>query len=165
MNRIKKHTPSLGLNRETRFRVLWWRATTVLSLATAALAAASCGNSDPIGPTDAEWVEVLLGEWDWESATGGIAGTTRTPASEGFTMRLVIEAQGRIEVFRNDSLLVSTTYQFVPAQDLGDKFLDPKLTYTDPVFGFGEHRVGLDGSRLLLTDPCCDGFVYRWLPR
>lgn len=163
MNGIERSS-SVGSWLVTLNQMVSRRIAILLTLGIVTFAAAGCASGDPIGPTDPEFLQFLIGEWDWESATGGIAGTTRTPASEGFTMRLDLQSQGRIEIFRNDSLMVSTPYQFVPARDLGDEWADPKLTYTDPVLGFTEQSVGLDGNRLVLTDPCCDGFVYRWSP-
>ncbi len=123
------------------------------------VAATACG-SNPVEPT----VEArLFGTWEWVEAEGGIAGSVITPETEGFTMRLVITRPNRIELFRDGVSERVTSFEFLPAQDLVDLFVSPRLRYSDPIFGFEEQAVGFDlEGGLVLIDPCCDGFVYTW---
>ena len=51
------------------------------------LVPAAC-SSDPTAPGEDELLQALFGTWSWIRATGGIAGTTRTPESEGYTQTL-----------------------------------------------------------------------------
>ena len=50
--------------------------------------ALACG----FGTTEPDVQEDIVGVWAWISSTGGIAGTTRTPTTEGFTQTLRITA-------------------------------------------------------------------------
>ncbi len=115
---------------------------------------------NPVEPT----VEArLFGTWAWVEAEGGIAGSVITPETEGFTMRLVITRPNRIELFRDGVSERVASFELLPAQDLVDEFASPRLRYSDPIFGFEEQEVGFDlEGRLVLIDPCCDGFAYTW---
>ena len=123
------------------------------------VAPTACG-SNPVEPT----VEArLFGTWEWVEAEGGIAGSVITPETEGFTMRLVITRPNRIELFRDGVSERVASFELLPAQDLVDEFVSPRLRYSDPIFGFAEQEVGFDlEGRLVLIDPCCDGFAYTW---
>ncbi len=123
-----------------------------------ALALAAC-SSNPVEPT---LESRLLGRWDWVQAEGGIAGSVITPETEGFAMQLVFTEPNRIELLRGVSS-ERTTYEFLPAEDLGDISIPRRLRYAEPILGFEEQQVGFDlGGRLVLIDACCDGFVYTW---
>lgn len=128
-------------------------------LAVLIVAPTACG-SNPVEPT----VEArLFGTWQWVEAEGGIAGSVITPETEGFTMRLVITRPNHIELFRDGVSERVASFELLPAQDLVDEFVSPRLRYSDPIFGFEEQEVGFDlEGRLVLTDSCCDGFAYTW---
>ncbi|MDX1396186.1 MAG: hypothetical protein R3195_17530 [Gemmatimonadota bacterium] len=127
---------------------------------------AACSDSDPTGPpgpNDDEFVELLYGSWDWTYAMGGIAGETITPASEGYTRQVVLSEPNLIELYRDGALEVSTTFEFLPAEDLGDISQPATLRYADPILGFDEQEVGFSiEGELILIDPCCDGYLWAW---
>lgn len=103
----------------------------------------------------------LDGRWEWIDASGGIAGTTRTPVSEGYTMSIVHRAAGttaRFQVFRNDSLFAETTVRRSEASS-GTR---GTLVYGDPVLGWPEQDFEIRTDTLVLRDGCCDGFTYRF---
>lgn len=121
----------------------------------------ACGS----GPTEPTPEDVLFGAWEWVRAEGGIAGSVLTPETEGFTMVLRISRPDRIELYRDDVREVDTRFEYLPAQDLGDLSLLPRLRYQEPLLGQEEQEVGLAQGELVLIDPCCDGFVYYWQAR
>jgi hypothetical protein len=126
----------------------------------------ACG-SDPTAssPEDPEFVELLYGAWSWVSSEGGIAGVRRTPESEGYTQTLVLSSPNRAELFRAGASVASTTFEFVPALDLVDEYLEARIRYADPIFGWDEQIVRFDAvENLVLVDPCCDGFVHTFGP-
>ena len=103
----------------------------------------------------------LDGSWEWIDASGGIAGTTRTPATEGYTMSVDHRANGgtaRFLVFRNDSLFAETTVRR-SASSSADQ---GTLVYGDPVLGWPEQEFEIRADTLVLRDGCCDGFTYRF---
>jgi hypothetical protein len=63
----------------------------------------------------------------------------------------------RIELSRNGSLAGKTTY-------LIDHFTGSMvISYDEPIFGFSSQSIRFDEEEtLILTDPCCDGFTYRF---
>ena len=53
--------------------------------------------------------------------------------------------------------------QFVPAMDEGSAVHPAQLVYAQALMGFDTQRIEIDESGdLVLTDPCCDGFVFEW---
>lgn len=147
----------------TRHRIRTRSALAALPVAAAAaFLLPACGT----GPTEPTLEDRLFGAWEWVRAEGGIAGTTITPESEGFTMVLRITRPNRIELSRDGVTEVDTRFELIPAQDLGDISVPPRLRYDEPLLGREEQEVGfgLDGE-LVLIDPCCDGFVWFWQAR
>jgi hypothetical protein len=118
--------------------------------------ALACG----FGATEPEVQEDIVGVWVWVSSTGGIAGTTRTPATEGFTQTLRIAADGEVELFRDGVSEVRTSYTFF----VGPEGSSTHLAFAEPLFDFDSAIVGVTpGDTLVLIDPCCDGFERRWV--
>lgn len=111
--------------------------------------------------TGPELTQRLVGGWAWLDSTGGIAGATRTPATEGFEMSLRFYESDEVELFRDGVSQVRTGFTyFVEPNDGSDH-----IAYDQPLFGFESARVELlQGDTLLLIDPCCDGFLRRWVP-
>lgn len=52
----------------------------------------------------------INGEWIWVESTGGLAGHTITPATEGFSQRIVID-DFVYKGYVNDSLTIETQYE------------------------------------------------------
>jgi hypothetical protein len=102
----------------------------------------------------------LAGDWVWVESSGGIAGWTLSPASEGYEMTLRFSDLVReVELFRDGTSQARTTYAY--AFD-GDG--SARLLFEQPLFGFESARVEIQrGDTLVLVDPCCDGFARRWV--
>ncbi len=57
------------------------------------------------------------------------------------------------------SRTLTTTFEFVPPLDNGSA----QLLYAQPPTGVDEQWVEItEAGDLVLSDPCCDGFVYEW---
>ncbi len=133
------------------------RAMSVMRRTATALAALAwaCGTST--GPDDA--AARLVGVWVWVESTGGIAGTTVTPDDAGYEMRLEFGADGTVRLTRDGQEDATTTYRVDPSP--GDDTV--RVVYTEPVLGVATQEVRFEGDdTLLLVDPCCDGFTYRF---
>ena len=139
---------------------------------TATLLAAVCGVS-PLActgtadPRPEQSDDFFIGAWEWQRSHDNLdSEQTISPQTEGFTMQLLIEPSGELEWARGDSVVVETTWEFVPPVNLTDDYISPKLRYGRPILGFEEHTVGgLFDGELVLMDPCCDGLVHIWIPR
>ena len=129
------------------------------------LVSAAC-SSDPTAPEADGLPQGLFGTWSWVRATGGIAGVTQTPDTEGYTKTITFTAPNQVQVFRNGVLEIATTFEFVPATGDGSEAQSARLLYSEPLTGFDEQGVDIttEGGLILLvlTDPCCDGFTYEW---
>jgi hypothetical protein len=74
-------------------------------------------------------------------------------------MTLRFTVSGEAELFHNASLV--RTVSFVTSVGPEGAF---EIRYDEPLMGFHSQMATLpsDGE-LVLTDPCCDEFVYRWV--
>lgn len=119
---------------------------------------AACTSS----PTAVE-VDRLKGRWEWVSASGGIAGRTLTPATEGYTMELRF-LDGVAQVWRNGALGGEAGYEVAVGRQGGSFAGHDVIRFTPALFGWEEMGVELEsGDRLLLADGCCDGYAYRFV--
>ena len=108
---------------------------------------------------DDELQPALFGAWSWVRATGGIAGTTRTPDSEGYTRTLTFTPPNQVQMLQDGVPGVTTTFEFIPPTNNGSA----QLLYAQSLLGFDEQWVEItETGDLVLSDPCCDGFVYEW---
>lgn len=60
-----------------------------------------------------ELLETLFGTWSWVQATGGIAGMTRTPVSEGYTRTLTFTRPNQVKMLRDGVPEVTSIFEFV----------------------------------------------------
>ena len=111
--------------------------------------------SDAMAPTTQELLE---GNWTWIESSGGIAGGTRTPASTGETMSLRFLGADSVEFTRNGDLQGATTYQLRPSDDGATTVIE----YAQAIFGFGSQGLSVTQDVLVLSDGCCDGYVYKF---
>jgi hypothetical protein len=126
------------------------------------LALAACYSSGPTGLS-----EGLEGSWVWVESTGGIAGWTLNPESEGYAVHLEVDADGTVRAFRNDSLITTSHAQLAerliqyagPGREYEVTF-EPQLRAL--VFSaMREHIVRYpERDRVTFADPCCDGYVH-----
>lgn len=101
----------------------------------------------------------LSGEWMWVESVGGIAGMTLTPESTGETMTLRFRHGDSIDLVRDGSLQRSVGYE-TTRDDSDGEFL---LTTDPPLFSFESQTAAVRVDTLILVDPCCDGFIYRFV--
>ncbi len=113
--------------------------------------------SSPVEPPP----DSLFGVWEWVRAEGGVAGVTLTPETEGFTLQLRITRPDRIQLDRDGVAEVVTRFELISSS--GTVF--PRLRYDEPILDQEGHELRLSEAGLVLTDSCCDGFAYTWLPR
>ena len=129
-----------------------WQAAGALSVMTG-LAMLGCGSV-----TGPDLDEQIVGQWEWIESTGGIAGMTLTPASTGETRALRFDSE-RVSSFRNDSLVATQRYTLALVAGTDTWTID----YLDAGSAFEMQTAELRADTLVLTDPCCDGFVSRYL--
>jgi len=110
--------------------------------------------------TEPDLEDQLVGNWIWIDSTGGIAGVTLTTETEGYVESLSFYASREVELFRDGVSQARTDFTRFVGDDGGSDFIE----YGEGLFGFSSATVVLiPGDTLLLIDPCCDGFMRRWL--
>ncbi len=58
----------------------------------------------------AQCPDFLVGAWEWEYSQGGIAGDTRTPATEGHTRQLEFLGSGIVREYQDEVLVDTRTW-------------------------------------------------------
>lgn len=116
-------------------------------------------------PTDSE----LVGEWEWEQTSGGLAGTTSTPASTGVHRTLVFKPNNTLELYRTQqgqtSLVETTTYSLGTLRSIQSGESEPAVTINYHAPGTNTvqpqtsvYNIDEDGTHLHLSDNYYDGF-------
>ena len=113
------------------------------------------------GPTEPEIADQLVGDWLWLDATGGIAGVDAdSRPARGTTRVCASTSLGKWSCFRDGVSQARTDFTYFVGPDGGSD----NIGYGQGLFGFPSSGVELiPGDTLLLIDPCCDGFVRRWV--
>lgn len=97
----------------------------------------------------------ITGEWQWIMSTGGIAGTTITPASTGYKRKLVLSSDFKYARYKNDVLEKSGTFEIVKAKSIYKAELVDFIKYDDSTMSVIE---SVSTDELLLADNFYDGF-------
>ena len=85
---------------------------------------------------------------------------TLTPASTGESMTLRFSGSGEARLFQNGGLVKTVGFDTSPGPDEGAL----EIRYDEPLMGFEVQTATFPSAGdLVLTDPCCDGFVYRYV--
>lgn len=97
----------------------------------------------------------LFGFWYWVYSSGGIAGTTQTPATVGYTRIFAFDGAGSFFEFRNNVLFNRARYNVVIKPTIfGTTGQVLEITgYPDMVVNFP------NSGTMLLTENVFDGFT------
>ncbi len=117
--------------------------------------------------TPTELADGLDGDWVWVESSGSIAGVTRTPESEGYTVHLEFVDDSTVRAFRNDSL-ITTSDAFLAERLI--QYAGPgreyEITFESPLrallFSSMEQHIVryVQPDRVTFEDLCCDGYVH-----
>ncbi len=156
---MEREMGQFGTERQSSLRTAWRIAVTL-----AAIVVPVAGSSDPTALDTDDLPDALFGSWSWTGASGGIAGVTITPESEGYTLTLVFTSPNLVTLSRDGVVQASTTFEFVPGIDDTSVSRSAQLRYAESIPGFfDEQWVEIDKEGdLVLSDPCCDGFTNGW---
>lgn len=69
----------------------------------------SCHKNGSPGPASTS----IVGRWRWVKSVGGIAGMTATPASNGYNLTQVYDANSTFKLYKNDSLELQSKYSII----------------------------------------------------
>ncbi|MFY7910637.1 MAG: hypothetical protein ACOVO2_13820 [Emticicia sp.] len=123
----------------------------------AALFTFSCTKEDVVAN---EASSSLAGEWRWVSSTGGIAGTTTTPTSAGYELKLVLTSDFKFSRYKSAVLEKSGTYQITQAKSIYKAEPVDFIKFSD---GTSLAIMSQTANELSLADNNYDGFseVYQ----
>lgn len=105
--------------------------------------------------------ERLVGEWAWESSSGGLLGQTLTPQTAGFDESYLFQKNGIFTHYRDTATLHSNFYWVEKGSSLfrtGEVFL-LYLGNQDHTTVTNTYSIEFEGeNRLVLTEECNDCF-------
>jgi len=112
-----------------------------------------CKNN-PTGPSSPS----LLGKWNWIKSVGGFTGGTFTPQTERHTSAIRFGADSSYKVYRNDSLVISSTFSLREETINGGTVEILRYQLVAPAQIISR----LDADTLILSDDASDGFTSTW---
>lgn len=125
-------------------------------LACVAVVLAACSASLTIPQSGIE------GPWRWVKSEGGLMPADRTPATEGYSLTLIFEADGVARLLQDGLASGETTYE-VTTGGVGAHEGVPVVRFGEPILGFAEQSYQfVTRDSLLLHDGCCDGFTWHF---
>jgi hypothetical protein len=100
----------------------------------------------------------IFGKWQWVSSTGGLAGKTITPASEGYSLRVEFRTNGIYRKYKSDTLAEQKKFSFSPETSIHHH--KPVWTVS---FDEGSPKMAISFSgpdTLILDEQVFDGFEH-----
>ena len=111
----------------------------------------------------------LAGTYFWAASQGGIAGRELTPASEGYSVRILLDGVDEAAAFRNDSLVATVRYSVLPRLSLVEPGADPEfeIAFDPPLAAlpFATIESGVLRVRdrtFTIEEPCCDRYAHTF---
>lgn len=116
----------------------------------------SCSSENPQSSAQ----KSLEGKWNWVQSSGGIAGTTTTPASTNQVIYLEFSGNS-FKKYINGTFSVDNTFEIKIDKSIfgGEK---PMLVSTSPIKYFSPMSFEIKDDKLYLNEECydCFGSVY-----
>lgn len=111
----------------------------------------------------------FVGAWEWTQASGGIAGVVIGPQDVGYTVQLVVRADGTIASFHDgilwaESVLTDDCEQGHAMQAVAVSPPVDFVTVCGPMLASVENRDGTP-TLVLMNVSCMDGFDYELVRR
>lgn len=101
----------------------------------------------------------LIGQWEWLSSTGGIAGVTLTPESTGNSVMIEFTASGKYREYTNGALTITCRYLIVRQFSIYSGSSVKLIVYDNSMI---RQSYSVDGDTLILSDEVYDGFISRY---
>jgi hypothetical protein len=102
----------------------------------------------------------LIGTWSWVSSSGGIAGTTNSPASTGKNIDLKFTSDNKYFYYTNGVISSQGTYKLSTEKSIVDGTNKSSIVFSDD----GERVIDkIDNTNLYLSDNYYDGFSSSYI--
>ncbi len=117
-------------------------------------------------------LENLFGSWDWVQTSGGIAGGTITPATEGYTKKVEFSRNGIYNEFQDGILLgkrkftISETKSIYTGEDVYIINYEKAPFFKQDNLYLFSHTVTFYGlDTIILDDEMDDGFIFTYVKK
>jgi hypothetical protein len=102
----------------------------------------------------------LIGTWSWVSSSGGIAGTTNSPASTGKNIDLKFTSDNKYFYYTNGVISSQGTYKLSTEKSIVDGTNKSSIVFSAD----GERVIDkIDNTNLYLSDNYYDGFSSSYI--
>lgn len=100
----------------------------------------------------------LIGKWEWQKTSGGLANKTYTPEESGYTMQLIFKKDNTYELYKNGKSEARGTYEIKKKKVITGRE-DFVVDYTNRP----DEVISLSDNNLSLSQDVYDGqqYVYR----
>lgn len=105
--------------------------------------------------TGVETQEDIYGSWNWIRTTGGFAGVSLTPQSEGYTMKAVFSRGNSASFYKNDSLIWTSKFTVNKEKTI---FSEEEMSVIHYESTRLPQAISIKGDTLTLSDNAYDGF-------
>jgi hypothetical protein len=97
-----------------------------------------------------------VGSWNWIKSIGGFAGTTRTPATDGYTVKIELTRDSVYNVYRDGGLTVSRRFSIHREKNSYSPDSVDVLSYpNDPAIP-RQNIMLMSRDTLIIIDQCMD---------
>ena len=118
-----------------------------------------CHNGDD-SPENASTESLIIGQWEWLQSTGGIAGWTLTPATEGYNQQIEFETNGNFSRYVADTLNENTLYTITDGETIYSSAPGKVIQYKEK--SITQAILSVRNDTLVLGDNCHDCFIHSY---
>lgn len=119
------------------------------------LFAFACKKTDDVKPQTSD-IKNMYGKWNWVQSSGGIAGATLTPKSEGYTGTLEITSDNTMSTYHNSTLLFHDSFTLTKDTNKNTNYAGVLTFKTN---GTISYIMRATRDTLIMGDNFADGFT------
>jgi hypothetical protein len=106
-------------------------------------------------------LEKIFGKWSWVRTSGGFAGKTITPVSEGYTARFEFNSDGTYKKYKNETLTEQKKFSFLQATSINNHQPVWVISFDGSALKMAVSFSGND--TLILNEQAYDGFSHTYI--
>ena len=102
----------------------------------------------------------IIGEWNWISSTGGIAGMKYTPETTGEKRKIIFDNDSVFRFYRNDTLKIECKYHILKSSDSGG--LNSMILVKYDSSSIRQYFTIQPDGIMVLSDECMDCYLSEY---
>jgi len=105
--------------------------------------------------------DTILGRWNWQQSSGGLAGIINTPESVGYSIELEFNENGIYTLYVADTIQEQGNYNITKELSVFSNDPVPTITYENR--SIPQAILKLNKDSLLVADECLDCFLEAFI--